>query len=279
MALDCLAGRDGGGEVQSTTLLVVRNGTRLGVEGLAFNSGPPLVSHEPAAAYERASDDHGRLAVATATNRGGLGDRIRLIAGYCDPTVNLDNWYAVSAATASGTARGAVYRRSSSATSRRRENRLGVAASPLISRGRASRPGRAASSGPACPGPSPPGTLERSASDRMDRYDAAAALRRAPHGHPPTGNISKPSATAATTGRSKRSLPIARLMAISHTVAALTTISFVSLRIAARSGCTTRRGRSAQSRTCGSINSLTGPTRNTSAARAARARRNRRQRR
>src|SRR6059058_2817900 len=60
-----------------------------GLKALAFDSGPPLVCDEPAATYERASDEHGRLAVAAATNRLGLGDKIRLIPGHCDPTVNL----------------------------------------------------------------------------------------------------------------------------------------------------------------------------------------------
>jgi hypothetical protein len=57
--------------------------------------------------------------------------------------------------------------------------------------------------------------------------------------------ISKPSAsTAATIGRSKRSFPIARLIAISQIVAALTTISFVSSRSAASSVAAIRPGRS-----------------------------------
>ena len=53
-----------------------------GLKALAFDSGPPLVC-----------DEHGRLAVAAATNRLGLGDKIRLIPGHCDPTVNLHDWY------------------------------------------------------------------------------------------------------------------------------------------------------------------------------------------
>ena len=46
-----------------------------GLKALAFDSGRPLVSDEPAATYERASDKHGRLAVASATTR--LGARLR----------------------------------------------------------------------------------------------------------------------------------------------------------------------------------------------------------
>src|SRR5438477_11019707 len=64
-----------------------------GLKALAFDSGPPLVCDEPAATYERASDEHGRLAVAAATNRLRIGDKIRLIPGHCDPTVNLYDWY------------------------------------------------------------------------------------------------------------------------------------------------------------------------------------------
>jgi D-serine deaminase-like pyridoxal phosphate-dependent protein len=60
-----------------------------GLTALASESGPPLVCDAPAATNERASDEHGRLAVAAATNRLGLGDEIRLIPGHCDPTVNL----------------------------------------------------------------------------------------------------------------------------------------------------------------------------------------------
>ena len=65
----------------------------VGLKALAFDSSPPLVCDEPAATYERASDEHGRLAVAAATNRLALGDKIRVIPGHCDPTVNLYDWY------------------------------------------------------------------------------------------------------------------------------------------------------------------------------------------
>jgi D-serine deaminase-like pyridoxal phosphate-dependent protein len=64
-----------------------------GLKALAFDSGPPLVWDEPAATYERASDEHGRVAVSGATNRLHIGDKIRLVPGHCDPTVNLYDWY------------------------------------------------------------------------------------------------------------------------------------------------------------------------------------------
>jgi 3-hydroxy-D-aspartate aldolase len=85
-----------------------------GLKALAFDSGPLLVCDEPAATYERASDEHGRLAVSAATNRLGLGDKIRLIPGHCDPTVSLYDWYVCVRGNRVEqvwpiTARGAVY--------------------------------------------------------------------------------------------------------------------------------------------------------------------------
>jgi 3-hydroxy-D-aspartate aldolase len=85
-----------------------------GLKALAFDSGPPLVCDEPAATYERASDEHGRLGISGATNRLQIGDKIRLVPGHCDPTVNLYDWYVGIRANRVEqlwpiTARGAVY--------------------------------------------------------------------------------------------------------------------------------------------------------------------------
>jgi 3-hydroxy-D-aspartate aldolase len=82
--------------------------------------GPRHRRRRPAARLRRArrdlrtSDEHSRLAVAAATNRLGLGDKIRLIPGHCDPTVNLYHWYVCIRANRVEhlwpiTARGAVY--------------------------------------------------------------------------------------------------------------------------------------------------------------------------
>jgi 3-hydroxy-D-aspartate aldolase len=72
------------------------------------------VCDEPVATYERASDEHGRLGISGATNRLGIGDKIRLVPGHRDPTVNLYDWYVGSRAGRVEqlwpiTARGAVY--------------------------------------------------------------------------------------------------------------------------------------------------------------------------
>lgn len=64
-----------------------------GLKSLAFDCGPPTV-HEPAGAeYLRPSDEHGRIQAGTSNVKLGLGDRVRLIPGHCDPTVNLHDWY------------------------------------------------------------------------------------------------------------------------------------------------------------------------------------------
>ena len=46
-----------------------------GLKALAFDSGPPLVCDEPAATYERASDEHGRLAIAGPPTGSGSATR------------------------------------------------------------------------------------------------------------------------------------------------------------------------------------------------------------
>jgi 3-hydroxy-D-aspartate aldolase len=64
-----------------------------GLKSLAFDSGLPSV-HEPAGAeYSRPSDEHGRIDPGSSNTKLGLGDRVRLIPGHCDPTVNLHDWY------------------------------------------------------------------------------------------------------------------------------------------------------------------------------------------
>src|SRR5438045_8117260 len=85
-----------------------------GLKALAFDSGPPLVCDEPAATYERASDEHGRLGIGAPTNRLKLGDKVRLVPSHSDPTVNLYDWDGgIRGVRVAGvgptTARGAVY--------------------------------------------------------------------------------------------------------------------------------------------------------------------------
>lgn len=63
-----------------------------GLKALAFDSGPPLVHVARGVEYVKGSDEHGVLAVEPARAALALGDRVWLIPGHCDPTVNLYDW-------------------------------------------------------------------------------------------------------------------------------------------------------------------------------------------
>ena len=47
---------------------------------------------ELGAEFARASDEHGRLDVSACNRKPELGEKIWLIPGHCDPTVNLHEW-------------------------------------------------------------------------------------------------------------------------------------------------------------------------------------------
>jgi D-serine deaminase-like pyridoxal phosphate-dependent protein len=63
-----------------------------GLKAFAFDSGPPAVYGARGLAYERGSDEHGALSVAADARPPAIGDRLWLIPGHCDPTVNLYDW-------------------------------------------------------------------------------------------------------------------------------------------------------------------------------------------
>ena len=62
-----------------------------GLKALSVDSGMPLVADLPGVEFLKASDEHGvlRLPQGTAIE---VGEKIRLIPGHCDPTVNLYDW-------------------------------------------------------------------------------------------------------------------------------------------------------------------------------------------
>jgi D-serine deaminase-like pyridoxal phosphate-dependent protein len=64
-----------------------------GMKALSVDSGMPTVWGIEAAEYVGASDEHGTLQLATAAQSIRLGDKLRLVPGHCDPTVNLHDWY------------------------------------------------------------------------------------------------------------------------------------------------------------------------------------------
>ncbi len=65
--------------------------TDAGLKALAFDSGPPEVWQRPGISYTKPSDEHGTLEVSGAA-RLGYGEKILLVPGHCDPTVNLYDW-------------------------------------------------------------------------------------------------------------------------------------------------------------------------------------------
>jgi D-serine deaminase-like pyridoxal phosphate-dependent protein len=63
-----------------------------GLKSFALDSGPPEVHALRGVEYVKASDEHGVLRVDPAVAKLALGDRMFLIPGPCDPTVNLYDW-------------------------------------------------------------------------------------------------------------------------------------------------------------------------------------------
>jgi len=64
-----------------------------GLKSLAFDSGPPELWRHIGVRYGSASDEHGVLAINSAREPITLGDKLMLVPGHCDPTVNLHDWY------------------------------------------------------------------------------------------------------------------------------------------------------------------------------------------
>ena len=64
-----------------------------GLKSIAFDSGLPLVVGDGNVDYEKPSDEHGTLTVKDDNRPLRLGDKIKIIPGHCDPTVNLHDWY------------------------------------------------------------------------------------------------------------------------------------------------------------------------------------------
>ena len=70
-----------------------------GLKASSVDSGMPGVWERPGLSYTHASDEHGWVEVAAGENAGaaapGLGDKLLLVPGHCDPTINLYDWYVV----------------------------------------------------------------------------------------------------------------------------------------------------------------------------------------
>jgi D-serine deaminase-like pyridoxal phosphate-dependent protein len=63
-----------------------------GLKAFAFDSGLPQVVRRDGVEYVKASDEHGVLGVSPHASPLALDDRVWLVPGHCDPTVNLYDW-------------------------------------------------------------------------------------------------------------------------------------------------------------------------------------------
>jgi D-serine deaminase-like pyridoxal phosphate-dependent protein len=64
-----------------------------GLKASSVDSGMPLVHERPGVEYVRASDEHGVLRIAADAKAPKLGEKLLLVPGHCDPTVNLYDQY------------------------------------------------------------------------------------------------------------------------------------------------------------------------------------------
>jgi 3-hydroxy-D-aspartate aldolase len=82
--------------VLATVMSAARPGVAVldaGHKAVAVDSGLPLVWQRPDLRYVGASDEHGTLAVASETAAPKPGEKLRLVPGHCDPTVDRHDWY------------------------------------------------------------------------------------------------------------------------------------------------------------------------------------------
>lgn len=85
-----------------------------GLKASSVDSGMPAVWQRPGLVYRAASDEHGVVDIASGAQAPALGEKLLLVPGHCDPTVNLYDWYVcVRGGRVEAlwpiTARGAVY--------------------------------------------------------------------------------------------------------------------------------------------------------------------------
>ncbi|WP_431281879.1 DSD1 family PLP-dependent enzyme [Humitalea sp. 24SJ18S-53] len=63
-----------------------------GHKAIPTDSGYPLVWERPGLAYVGASDEHGKITIGDGA-APALGEKLRLVPGHCDPTVDRFDWY------------------------------------------------------------------------------------------------------------------------------------------------------------------------------------------
>jgi len=64
-----------------------------GLKASSVDSGMPAVWQRPGLTYALASDEHGFIDIASGAVAPALGEKLLLVPGHCDPTINLYDWY------------------------------------------------------------------------------------------------------------------------------------------------------------------------------------------
>lgn len=64
-----------------------------GLKSYSAEKGPPWVHGLEDVEQVGISDEHGKLKLGPRAKKLNLGDKVMLIPGHCDPTVNLHDWY------------------------------------------------------------------------------------------------------------------------------------------------------------------------------------------
>jgi D-serine deaminase-like pyridoxal phosphate-dependent protein len=64
-----------------------------GLKASSVDSGMPAVWQRPGLVYSHASDEHGFVEIEAGAAAPALGEKLLLVPGHCDPTINLYDWY------------------------------------------------------------------------------------------------------------------------------------------------------------------------------------------
>ena len=64
-----------------------------GLKSYSGEKGPPRVHGAEGWDFLGMSDEHGKIGLSGGAARPRLGDKVALIPGHCDPTINLHDWY------------------------------------------------------------------------------------------------------------------------------------------------------------------------------------------
>mgnify|MGYP003349074588 CR=1 FL=1 len=82
--------------VLSTVMSAAQPGVAVldaGHKAVSVDSGMPTLWQRPDIKYVSASDEHGKLDVGSEAEMPKLGQKMRLVPGHCDPTVDRYDWY------------------------------------------------------------------------------------------------------------------------------------------------------------------------------------------